>query len=63
MRLHLAGLRRNLPTNFRILRASDSNTCVRSFWRIQPVDATHFYGALEVKPLGGLFSVGSAASN
>ncbi len=22
---------------------------------IQPVDATHFYGALEVKPLGGLF--------
>ncbi|KAF7963105.1 hypothetical protein AWV80_13700 [Cupriavidus sp. UYMU48A] len=23
--------------------------------RIQPVDATHFYGALEVKPLGGLF--------
>jgi hypothetical protein len=25
--------------------------------RIQPVDATHFYGALAVKPLGGLFSV------
>jgi hypothetical protein len=25
---------------------------------IQPVDATHFYGALEVKPLGGLLSVG-----
>ncbi|MGF6782136.1 hypothetical protein P3T21_007376, partial [Paraburkholderia sp. GAS334] len=22
------------------------------------MDATHFYGALEVKPLGGLFSVG-----
>nr|WP_199242051.1 hypothetical protein [Paraburkholderia sp. BL8N3] len=26
--------------------------------RIQPVEATHFDGALEVKPLGGLFSVG-----
>lgn len=26
--------------------------------RIQPVEATHFDGALEVKPLGGVFSAG-----
>ena len=30
----------------------------RGSGQIQPVDATHFYGALEVKPLCGLLSVG-----